>query len=229
MSDQEVRKAVLEVMNKQRKSARQEHEIRMQLFQIESELRKAGFQIDEKQVNQAVDYLTSAKMIKQAKETKTVKMAVSSSFSRFRPSNSSFKHTDFYYTLNHRAIDELEGETEYSKKPFAPLQNVTVNTTNAPVIFGSNNIVSNHVQLFSQLDELQQKISDSKKLSVEDRQDAASDIESVKQQLAKPNPNHSVINTLWAGIGKAADLAGASSLAIEIAKGISALSDAPIG
>lgn len=223
MTDKEIRRAVLEVMNKQRKEATHEREIRMHISQIERELHHAGYQLEDAQVMQAVDYLYAAKMLKRTQESKTIKLNPGRSSSRYSVGNGSFKHTDYFYTLTVRAIDELEGETEYSHKSFVPLQYIQINNSNAPVIVGSNNNVTNNVSIFNQLDELEQIISESADISVEQRQDAASDIESLKQQLAKPNPNSQVIDLLWTNIGRMADLAGAAALTTQIIKGIVAL------
>jgi len=210
---------VLESMNAQRKNSRHEHEIRMHISQIERGVRKVGHKASDKQVMQAVDYLKAAGMLKRTQETKTVKIPVS----RYGIKGSSFKHTNYWYTLTVKAIDKLEGETEYSSKPFVPFQTIHINTSNAPVIVGSNNLVSNNITIFNQLDELQQVISETADIDVEERQNAASDIESIKQQLAKPNPNKSVMDLLWQNISRVADIAGASALAIQIAKAIAAI------
>jgi hypothetical protein len=229
MNEKDIRAAVLNVMNKQRKEARHEHEIRMHITQIEQGLRKAGYKLKDAEVMQAVDYLNSAKMLRRTQETKTVKMPKPRYPSRFSPGPTSFKHTDYFYTLTQRAIDELEGETEYTRAPFTPLQNIQINTSNAPVIVGSNNNVTNNVTIFNQLDELEQVISESSDIGVEERQDAASDIESLKQQLSKPHPNTGVIDLLWRNIGHVADLAGAGGLGVEILKGIAVLTGHRIG
>lgn len=230
MTDKEIRRAVLEVMNNKLKKAKHEHEVRMHISQIENALQDAGYEVEDEQVMQAVHYLKEARLIKRTQETKTIKTGgLRRSSSRYSVGSGSFKHTDYWYTLTQKAIDELEGETEYSKKPFAPLQNIQITTSNAPVIIGSNNNVSNNVIVFNQLEQLAQTITESEDISVEDRQDAASDIESLKQQLVKPHPNKEIIEMLWQNVGRAADLAGAATLAATIAKGIAALIGHPIG
>lgn len=229
MTEKQIRKAVLEVMNEQRKKSRHEHEIRMHVSQIERGMRKAGYKLSDQQVMQAVDYLKETGMLKRTQETKTVKLPKSRTPSRFSVGSGSFKHTDYWYTLSAKAIDTLEGETEFSKKTFEPFQSIQINTSNAPVIVGSNNKVTNNVSVFNQLDELEQLIADSKEISVDDRQDAASDIESLKQQLSKPNPNQEIMNLLWTNIARVADIAGAGALLTQIVKGIAAVTGNPIG
>src|SRR3990167_8028255 len=224
MTDKEIRRAVLEVMNNKLKKSRHEHEVRMHISQIERALDNAGYEVEDAQVMQAVHYLKEARLLKRTQETKTIKTGgLRRGASRYGVGSGSFKHTDYWYTLTQKAIDELEGETEYSKKPFAPLQNIQITTSNAPVIVGSNNNVSNNVTVFNQFDQLAQIITESEDISVEERQDAASDIESLKQQLAKPHPNKRVIDLLWQNIGRVADLAGAATLATAAAKAIAAL------
>jgi hypothetical protein len=229
MTAQEIRRAVLEVMNIKLGKARHEDDTRMHISQIESALRYAGYKVEDAQVMQAVHYLKEAGMLKRTQQTKTIKpVALRGSSSRYHV-GSGIKHTDYWYTLRQKAIDEQRGETEYSKKPFAPLQNIQINTSNAPVIVGSNNNVSNHVTVFNQLDQLAQTISESADISVEDRQDAASDIAGIKQQLAKPNPTQAVVDLLWKNVARVADIAGAGALAVEIVKGIAAITGHPIG
>lgn len=227
MNDRDIRLAVLEVMNAHRKKARHELEVRMHISQIERGLRKAGYKITDPQVMQAVDYLRETKMLGRTQETSTIKMPPTRGSST-RQASSSFKHTAYWYKLTAKAMDLLEGETEFSPKGFVPLQNIHINTVNAPVIIGSNNNVSNNITIFNQLDELAQLISEAEVLSVEERQDVASDIVSLKQQLAKPNPNGKVASILWTGISRVADLAGAGALAMQAAKGISAALGHPI-
>lgn len=226
MNDQQIRQAVLEAVNNQRKKSSHEHNMRMQVSQIEHGVKKLGYRCTDNQIMQAVDYLTQTGMLKRKQETKMVKMPTPR-YSRTTPN--SFKHVNYWYTLSAKAIDKLEGETEFSAKPFVPLQNIHINTSNAPVIVGSNNLVNNNVALFNQLDDLQQAISDNVEIDVEERQDAASDIESIKQQLAKPNPNKSVVELLWRNIGRVADIAGAGALAVQVAKTIAAIIGHPIG
>ena len=224
MINEDIRKAVLEAMNAQRQNSRHEHEIRMHISQIERAVRKTGVKASDKQVMQSVDYLKTAGMLNRTSDTKTVKMPAT----RNGGKGSSFKHTDYWYTLTVKAIDKLEGETEYSHMPFVPFQTININTSNAPVIVGSNNLVSSNVTIFSQLDELQQVISESTEIDIEERQDAVSDIEGLKQQLAKPNPNSEIIGILWKNIGRVADLAGAGALAVVAAKAIAAALGHPI-
>lgn len=73
MNDSETRKSVLQVMNKARKKARHEHEIRMRIDQIEHALRKEGHGLKDEQIMQAVNYLNEAKMLKRVQATKTIK------------------------------------------------------------------------------------------------------------------------------------------------------------
>ncbi len=101
MTDKEIRRAVLEAMNTQRKNSRHEKEIRMQVFQIKRGVRKAGLQVGEKQVMEAVDYLKESGMLKRTQATKTVKMPSNSRLSsRLGSCNTSFKDTKYWYKLS---------------------------------------------------------------------------------------------------------------------------------
>jgi len=228
MTDKDIRRAILVVMNERRKTGRHELEIRMHVSQIESALHVTGYKLSDEQVMQSVNYLANAKLLKQIHESETIKIPPSRYGSSRGASSPPMKYTNYFYTLTNQAIDELEGETEYSRKPFVPFQNIQINANNAPVVIGSNNKVNNNVAVFDGLDNLQQILIESPKLSVEQRQDVASDIESLKQQLVKPNPDSSVIKSLWILIERAAALAGASSLALEVAKGVATFLGHPL-
>jgi hypothetical protein len=231
MTNSEIRAVVLTAMNEHRKKARHEQEIRMRIDTIEHATQKINRDITDEQVLQAVDYLYGAGLLKRSQETSTIKMATSNRYgtSRRTPAQPSFKHTNYFYVLTNKAVDELEGETEYSKKPFQPLQNIQINATNSAVVLGNNNNVINKSVLFEHLNQLQQVISESEQMSIEERQDIAGDIESLKQQLAKPNPNEGIMKSLWTSIGRAADIAGAATLGIEIVKLVATITGHHIG
>ena len=87
---------------------------------------------------------------------------------------------------------------------------INVNATGSNVItIGRNNVVNaKYEQLFRDLDTLKETIGDSAHTDTE-KLDLAADIETIKEQLAKQQPNRTVIANLWTGIkGALGTLAG---------------------
>jgi len=67
-----------------------------------------------------------------------------------------------------------------------------------------------------ELDELKRQIVETTQLSEGDKLDAAVDIETIKDQLAKPNPDQVVVRTLWTRVETAAAVAGLAEFAVTV-------------
>jgi hypothetical protein len=67
-----------------------------------------------------------------------------------------------------------------------------------------------------ELDELKRQIVESGQLSDSDKLDAAVDIETIKDQLAKPSPDSVVVRTLWSRVERAAAVASLAEFAATV-------------
>ena len=73
---------------------------------------------------------------------------------------------------------------------------------------GGNVVNAQFRDLFKALDELKGEASQSKDLSDEQKLILASDIDSIKNQIAKPEPDKQIVARLWANADKIVTAAG---------------------
>ena len=113
-----------------------------------------------------------------------------------------------WYSITAPGIDKIEGESEFT--PRVRYEGINVEATGMNVItLGDGNIVNvEFSELREKLDALQQAFSGSDSISDSDKLDLAVDIESMKDQLAKPKPNVAVIGHLWNAVERGAAAAG---------------------
>jgi len=71
------------------------------------------------------------------------------------------------------------------------------------MVIGDENVVNtSFTELFEALDELKKQVSQAKKLSDEQKLILASDIDSINNQIAKPEPDKQIVARLWASAEK---------------------------
>jgi hypothetical protein len=128
-----------------------------------------------------------------------------------------------FYEISAKGIERIEGESEF--QPQERYAGININASGSNVItLGDGNVVNaEYRQLFQDLTELKQHIVESDRLPDAEKFDLAVDIETVKDQLAKPTPDKEVVRRLWPRIEKAADVAGLSQFLVGAAQAIGQL------
>lgn len=216
MSDDQKMKLVLTVLNEARKKARSESMLALTTAEVKMKVKRIegceGF--TENDALTALDYMDGNQV---KKVTTKHKVGLTEEARRYaRRMGTPTSVSVVRWKIAQKGVIMLEGENRFSKKS-QPSQ-VTVNATNSQVIIGNNNILSGKIEVVNKLTELQQTLSESDDLSLEQKQDVVADIESIKYQLGKPNPALDVIRALWSPVVVAADAAGAIGLATTIAQ-----------
>jgi hypothetical protein len=113
-----------------------------------------------------------------------------------------------WYSISADGIDKIEGDSSAftRKDPFAGINVTAVGST---VQVGDGNYVNaRYTDLHAELDALRQGILASSALDEATKFAAVADVETAKLQLAKPEPDASVINKVWPSIAKAGAAAG---------------------
>jgi hypothetical protein len=125
-----------------------------------------------------------------------------------------------YYEISAEGTDKIEGGSVFQPKP--QFAGINVQASGSSVVtFGDGNVVNvEYQQLFTQLADLRDRIADSTELDDKQKFSTVVDIGTLQNQLAKEKPDKQVAKRLWGGIEKAANLAGLSQFAAEIAKAI---------
>ena len=113
-----------------------------------------------------------------------------------------------WYEISAPGIDRIEGESEFKVNP--RYAGININATGQNVItLGDGNIVNaQYAALRAELESLREEIVASPEIEDEAKLDVVADIETIKDQLAKREPNPTVINQLWSGVKAVATTAG---------------------
>jgi hypothetical protein len=110
--------------------------------------------------------------------------------------------TTTFYEITAAGIDKIEGGSQFEPRERYPGINISATGQNV-ITLGDGNIVhAEYSELRGYLDELKDAITSSPTLSEAEKLDYAVDVESIKDQLAKPKPNKSVVQQLWSGLEK---------------------------
>ena len=121
-----------------------------------------------------------------------------------------------WYEVAASGIEKIEGESEFQPRERYAGINISASGSNI-INLGDGNVVNaEYRQLHHELNELKQAVTSSPRLSDAQKFDAAVDIETLKDQLAKTAPDRGLASTLWAGIEKAANVAGLADVVTKI-------------
>lgn len=125
--------------------------------------------------------------------------------------------TTTLYEITAKGIDRIEGGSQF--EPQERYAGININATGSNVIaLGDGNVVNvEYSQLRDSLDDLKEAVLISPHLTEASKLEAAVDIESIKDQLAKPRPNKDVISKLWEALGNLANIAALADLVAKAA------------
>jgi len=126
------------------------------------------------------------------------------------------------YKISDIGINHLEAGTLF--KSIESSHNINITNVQGVTIIGDGNIVNNeYTDLSRLLDILEKEIESSNRLDDTQRLDASGDISTIRTQIAKKNPNKTIILTAWESLKVLATLAGATDAATRIGEIISGL------
>lgn len=113
-----------------------------------------------------------------------------------------------YYEITAKGIDKIEGGSQFEPKERYAGINITATGKNI-ITLGDGNVVNEqYADLRASLDDLKDAVTATSALGDIDKLNMAVDIESIKDQLAKTEPNKTIIGYLWGGLQKVAVAAG---------------------
>ncbi len=127
-----------------------------------------------------------------------------------------------WYKISSGGIDKIEGESEF--KEGGKYAGININATGTNVItLGDGNIVNaEFAALHSELSNLKNAVALSS-LDESQKLDVSVDIESLKDQLAKTNPDKTIIGHIWSRIQDVATIGGFTDAVSKVLPLISAL------
>lgn len=164
-----------------------------------SNLKKAMKQkgISQQDVIANLDYLMQKGWVKPVIEQKTFTTK----------SGISVPSTSTRYKITDVGIDKIEGESTFQRQDKYAGINIT-NIQGVTVVGDENIVNTEYSDLYQALNELENSVSSSDKLSDEDKLNITADVEGLKNQLSKPKPDKMIVSRLWSGIEKTAKVAG---------------------
>lgn len=161
---------------------------------------KALYGLSQQQVVSNLTYLIDRRWVKTDDVEKTVLVA-----------GGTIPSTVKWYQVTSDGIDKFEGESEFRNKERYAGINVTATGINT-ITLGDGNIVNaRYEQLHIELSTLKDAVTASSSLPDSEKLDLAVDIESIKDQLAKAEPDKNIIRHLWDVIEYGATAAGLGS------------------
>jgi hypothetical protein len=124
-----------------------------------------------------------------------------------------------HYIITAVGIDKVGGPSEFTRDRF---QGIKIEATGQNIItLGDGNQVNAHYQQIGEaLAQLRDALKKSRTITEDDKVNAVADIHSIHDQLAKPQPNKTVIGALWENVEKIAAVAGLADLALKVAPAI---------
>jgi len=166
---------------------------------IKAELKKLHAFNDAQIVNN-LSYLLSQKWVQEEIEKKSFTTARGVAV----PSETHF------YSITAAGTDKIEGPGRFTPKRFS---GINIEATGSVVTIGDGNQINIRYKEAAQaLSELRHAISNSTSISDTEKLDVVTDIDSIQDQLAKPQPNGSVIQILWRNIEKVAAIGSLAEL-----------------
>ena len=158
---------------------------------------KELYGLKQQQVMSNLTYLIDNGWIKTIDIEKTVKVK-----------GGTIPQTTTFYEITAKGIDKIEGGSQFEPKERYSGINITA-TGNNIITLGDGNVVNaEYADLHDALEELKNAILMNKELTDAEKLDLAVDIESIKDQLAKSQPNKSIISQLWNGLDKITTISG---------------------
>jgi len=177
-------------------SARGKKGSAMKISDVKRDL-KDKYSLTQQMVISNLTYLIDRGWVKKCEVEKTVNVP-----------GGTIPSTVTWYHISADGIEKIEGGSEFELKD--RYAGIEVNATGMNVItLGDGNLVNARFSdLRERLDDLKSQITSSAALSEKQKFDAAVDVESFKDQLAKESQDKAILGPLWTGIERVASIAG---------------------
>lgn len=205
-----IRDAVLRELYDVHKNARSPKSTTIKITDLQKKLRPIGYK--QQDVASNLDYLVQKGWVKEVKTERS-----------FTTDGGTVRSAEqITYKISDVGIDNLEGASVYKRGVVE--SNINITTIKGVTIVGDGNIINTeYSDLSDALTELRQAILDSTEILEQTKLETISDIDSLQSQLQKPEPNKSVIKSLWSGIKATVTASGFAEVVSKIAKFLSPL------
>ena len=116
--------------------------------------------------------------------------------------------TTTFYEVTAKGIDRIEGGSQF--EPRSRYAGISITATGSNIItLGDGNVVNTQFNdLHRALGDLKEAITSNQDLAEAQKLDFAVDVESIRDQLAKPEPSRGVVRQLWSALEGLATVEG---------------------
>jgi len=203
-AEDERRDKILRFLYERHKKTRGIQKIPIGIRDLQSEMKKKH-EMSQPEVSSNLDYLIQVGWVREVVKDRKFKtsggMEVSSE--------------QIKYKISDIGINHLEAGTTF-KKPQAASQ-VNITNIKGVTILGDGNIVNaEFTDLSRALAELDEKIAETSDLTDEQKLDAAGDLATIRVQIAKKQPDRSIIRSAWESVKFLADVASIADAATKV-------------
>ena len=124
--------------------------------------------------------------------------------------------TVVWYEISAPGIDKIEGESEFQEGGKYAGINITATGANVITLGDGNVVNADYADLHSALTELRESVSTAK-LEEAQKLDLMVDLETLKDQLVKPEPDKTIVQHIWARVQDVATVGGFTEAVTKIA------------
>ena len=196
----EIRKAILEYLYRSHENSRSLKSSRVPISQLKRDLKDFG--LKERDIVSNLDYLIQSGWVRVESEEKQIK--TTRGFIK--------KDVKNYYKISDIGINYFEGSSEF-QRPIKSFAGINVTNISGVTLIGDQNLAVNiqYLDLYKVLSLLSEAVRKSTQLSDTEKLNYVADVETIKDQLAKPEPDKNIIRSAWERLkelAKYADLLG---------------------
>ncbi|MGH7145048.1 MAG: hypothetical protein ACREJ2_13110 [Planctomycetota bacterium] len=205
-TNEEVRKLLLQYFydrNKNSTSSRGKKGSAVKISDVKSEL-KSQHQLSQQEVQSNLTYLISQGWV----ETQEVHKQFQAKGGTIIPSTSTF------YQITAAGIDKIEGPGEYTMPKFHDIK-IEATGQNIITLGDGNQINAQFSELGKGLAELRDAVTQSN-APESNKMLLVADIETIQSQLAKPQPNKTIVGIAWEAVKTAATLNSCASVVTKV-------------
>jgi hypothetical protein len=207
MTEDEIRKEILKYLYDVHKSARSLKGARVSMSQLKQDLKKLG--LKEQEIVRNLDYLIQSGWIRV--ENEEIEIKTPRGFTR--------KQFKSYYKISDVGINYFEGSSEFQRvsKSFS---GINITNIQGVTVIGDQNVVVNtqYLDLYRKLSLLSEAVRGSAQLSDKEKLEYTAEIETIKDQLAKPSPEKNIIRLAWEKLKPLATVSGIMSFFKQVAE-----------
>lgn len=211
LSNTEIRRIMLQYFydrNKKATSARGKRGSAVKISDVKKEL-KASHNLTQQEVQSNLTYLISQGWVEEDKIEK----------SYTAPQGTIFPTSTSFYKITAAGIDKIEGPGEFTMSKFHGIK-IEATGQNIITLGDGNQIDAKFSDLGQALAELRDAITKSDEMEAT-KMSLVADIDTIQSQLAKPEPNRSIIKTAWGVVKGAATIGGCVGLVQKVSALIS--------